>query len=168
MAELAAGHRSLGFPSPAGLYFIDRVFSSFGHVRIRVSEETFQPGQRLGSSDLAQQIRNFLRSYYGPWSIKYVFLVGSYAAVPMRYCFPDPDNHWHEPSNPSVWVGSVPTDVYYADLSLPDSESWDRDGDGFHGEYEQDNPDFLPEVYVGRIPTDRPGSTPRAMVRARM
>jgi hypothetical protein len=107
-----------------------------------------QPG-----SDLAQRIRNFLRANYIPWGIEYVLLVGGYADVPMRYCYPDPENHVHNPADPGVGPGSVPTDAYYADLSFSDAESWDLDGDGFHGEYGQDNPDFLTEVNVGRIPT---------------
>jgi hypothetical protein len=71
----------------------------------------------------------------------------------MRLCYPDPTNHVHDPANPGVGPGSVPTDAYYADLSFSDADSWDLDGDGFHGEYEEDSPDFLAEVNVGRIPT---------------
>jgi hypothetical protein len=107
-----------------------------------------QPG-----GDLAEQMRNFLRSYYGLWGIQYVLLVGDYATVPMRYCYPNPDDHSHNPGNYGNAGGSVPTDFYYADLSFPDAISWDSDGDGYLGEYTHDNPDFLAEVYVGRIPT---------------
>lgn len=107
-----------------------------------------QPG-----GDLAEQIRNFLRSYYGLWGIEYVLIVGDYAMVPMRYCYPDPGDHTHNPGDYGNPGGSVPTDYYYADLSLSDAESWDYDGDGFHGEYLEDAPDFLADVYVGRIPT---------------
>jgi hypothetical protein len=73
----------------------------------------------------------------------------------MRYCYPNPNNHANGAGNPSSWPwsGEVPTDYYYADLSNPDYLSWDSDGDGFYGEYGQDSPDFLAEVYVGRIPT---------------
>lgn len=106
-------------------------------------------------ADLSEQIRNFLRSYYGPWGIQYVLLVGDYATIPMRYCYPDSSNHANGAGDPSAWSwsGDVPTDYYYADLSYPDETSWDSDGDGYYGEYEQDSPDFLAEVYVGRIPT---------------
>ncbi len=107
-----------------------------------------QPG-----ADLAERIRNFLRANYVPWGIEHVLLVGAYADVPMRYCYPDPGNHLHDPWDPGTGPGSVPTDAYYADLSFPDADSWDLDGDGFHGEYGQDDPDFLNEVNVGRIPT---------------
>ena len=111
------------------------------------TEITSQPG-----FDLAEQIRNFLRSYYGSWGIEYVLLVGDYVTIPMRYCYPDPTNHRFDPFD---WTsGEVPTDYYYADLSSGDAESWDLDGDGYYGEYEEDSPDFLTEVYVGRIPTN--------------
>jgi hypothetical protein len=103
-------------------------------------------------SDLAEKIRNFLRNYYGPWGIQFVLIVGDYATVPMRYCFPDPADHSHDPGNYQNAGGSVPTDYYYADLSLPDNLSWDSDLDGYHGEYLDDNPDFLAEIAVGRVP----------------
>jgi len=96
--------------------------------------------------DLAEQIRNFLREYYLSWGIMYVLLVGDYTTVPMRYCSPDPN-----------WLmGTVPTDIYYADLSFPDEDSWDSNHDGYYGSYGLDTPDFLAEVYVGRIPTSDP------------
>jgi hypothetical protein len=113
--------------------------TSLGHVLRTVlitdPEIASQPGV-----DLAEQIRSFLRSYYIPWGIEYILLVGDYVTIPMRYCYPG--------------GSEVPTDCYYADLSDPDTASWDSDGDGFYGEYGQDTPDFLPEVYVGRIPTN--------------
>jgi len=116
--------------------------SSLGYnirfITITDSLITDQPGV-----DLAEQIRNFLRGYYISWGIKYVLIVGDYTTVPMRYCSPDPN----------ALAGTIPTDSYYADLSFPDSESWDSNNDGYYGVYTQDNPDFMPEVYVGRIPT---------------
>ena len=108
-----------------------------------------QPG-----ADLEEQIRNFLREYYAPWGIEYVLFVGDYATVPMRICYPDPSYHVYDPSNPGIIAGGTPSDYYFADLSYPDSVSWDLDGDGFIGEYGQDLPDFLAEVYVGRIPVN--------------
>lgn len=122
-------------------------------VLITDPEIAYQPGY-----DLEEQIRNFLREYYGPWGIEYVLFVGDYATVPMRICYPDSSFHVYDPSDPGLIAPGTPTDHYYSDLSFPDSLSWDLDGDGFVGEYNQDLPDFLPEVYVGRIPindTDR-------------
>jgi hypothetical protein len=112
-------------------------------------EITTQPGV-----DLAERIRNFLRSVYGPWGIEYLLLVGNYATVPMRYCYPDPTNHTFNTGD--IYSGEVPTDYYYADLSWPDALSWDLDGDGFLGEYGQDMPDLLTEISVGRVPTSNP------------
>jgi len=129
--------------------------ASLGYkVRIVFTTDTEITTQAGG--DLAEQIRNFLRTYYGPWGIEYVLLVGDYATVPMRYCYPDSTNHLNGAGNPAAWpwAGDVPTDYYYADLSSPDTLSWDSDGDGFRGECGQDSPDFLAEVYVGRIPTN--------------
>ncbi|NIN01406.1 MAG: hypothetical protein GTO24_25930, partial [candidate division Zixibacteria bacterium] len=107
-------------------------------------------------ADLGERIRNFLRSYYGPWGIEYVLFVGDYATIPMRYCYPDSNTHLNGAGDPAAWpwAGDVPTDYYYADLSGSDADSWDSDGDGYLGEYNQDNPDLLAEVYVGRIPTN--------------
>ena len=107
-------------------------------VTITDSEIASQPGV-----DLAEQIRNFLREYYISWGIKYVLIVGDYTTVPMRYCSPNP--YWLQ--------GTVPTDAYYADLSYSDDESWNSNKDDYYGVYGEDNPDFMPEVYVGRIPT---------------
>jgi hypothetical protein len=116
-------------------------------VKITDSEIANQAGQ-----DLPEKIRNFLRSYYTEWGIKYVLIVGNNATIPMRYCYPDPTNHRFDIFD--YTSGEVPTDYYYADLSESDSDSWDYDGDGYYGEYGHDLPDFYPEVYVGRIPTN--------------
>ncbi|NIM98135.1 MAG: hypothetical protein GTO24_08670, partial [candidate division Zixibacteria bacterium] len=118
-------------------------------VLVTDAEITGQPG-----ADLQEQIRSFLRSYYITWGIEYVLIVGDNATIPMRYCYPDPSNHWNNAGTPNASSGENPTDYYYADLSDPDDVSWDSDGDGYYAEYGQDSPDFLAEVYVGRIPTN--------------
>ncbi len=119
------------------------------YVLITDTEITSQPG-----ADLAEQIRNFLRAYYITWGIEYVLLVGDYATVPMRICYPDPDYHVYDPNDPGLIAPGTPCDHYYADLSFPDAVSWDTDGDGYIGEYGHDDPDFLAEVSVGRIPVN--------------
>jgi hypothetical protein len=72
----------------------------------------------------------------------------------MRICYPDPDYHVYDPSDPGLVAPGTPNDYYFADLSFPDAVSWDSDGDGYHGEYGDDDPDFLAEVAVGRIPVN--------------
>jgi hypothetical protein len=116
-------------------------------VNITDNEITSQTGQ-----DLPEKIRNFLREYYQTWGIKHVLIVGNHATIPMIYCYPDPTNHRFDVFD--YTSGEVPTDYYYADLSTSDADSWDYDGDGYYGEYGEDLPDFFPEVYVGRIPTN--------------
>ena len=91
--------------------------------------------------DLAEKMRNFLRDKYpsNQWGIEDVCLVGSYDDVPMRRC------------EQNTGYGKPETDYYYAELSLPDSQSWDQDGDHKWGE-NSDPIDFYAEVNVGRIP----------------
>jgi parallel beta-helix repeat protein len=84
--------------------------------------------------DKPEQIRNFLIDKYTEWGIKYVLIIGSHQSIPMRYCYPDPNNH-----NSGDW--KIPTDHYYADLT----GDWDADGDGFYGERNEDDVDFYPE-----------------------
>ena len=100
--------------------------------------------------DLVERIRNFLADKYpaSDWGIKYVLIVSDFNTIPMRYCFPDPTNHLFTPDDLWDSSGEVPTDCYYADLT----GDWDSDGDGFYGEYGQDDVDFVAEVWVGRIP----------------
>ncbi len=91
--------------------------------------------------DLAEKMRNFLRDKYpsGEWGIEDVLLVGDYDDVPMRRC-------WQ-----NVGYGYPETDLYYAELSLPDSDSWDANENHQWGE-DSDPIDFYSEVNVGRIP----------------
>lgn len=95
--------------------------------------------------DLAEKIRNFLRDKYPEeeWGILDVCLIGSYDDVPMRK------------TAQSVGYGAPDTDYYYAELSLPDDESWDADQDHQYGE-DSDPIDFHAEVNVGRIPWSDP------------
>jgi hypothetical protein len=91
--------------------------------------------------DLAEKIRNFLRDKYpsSAWGIEDVLLVGHRDNVPMRRTYQDEG------------YGQPETDYYYAELSRPDSLSWDKDKDHMWGE-NSDPIDFYTEVNVGRIP----------------
>ena len=98
------------------------------------------------TTDTQKSIRDFLIANYAAWGTKYVLIVGTHASIPMRTCYPDSTNHLQD------GIHDIPTDYYYADLT----GNWDSDGDGFYGERGQDSVDFVPEVFVGRIPTDGP------------
>lgn len=100
--------------------------------------------------DRTERIRNFLIDSYTNLGTSYALLVGeSYNDdMPMRECWPDPNNHAPDPNeNP------VPTDYYYADLT----GNWDSDGDGYYGEYGDDAVDFAQEISIGRILWSDPG-----------
>lgn len=90
--------------------------------------------------DLQEQIRNFLIDKYESWGIKYVLIVGSRNNIPMRRC------------EPIIWdFGEFYyTDYYYSDIT----GNWDQDNDGKYAEYIDDDVDFIPEISVGRIPSD--------------
>ena len=110
--------------------------------------------------DLSEKIRNYLKDFYKKYKIKYLLLIGepynsksqttksTGGTIPMRYCYPDPNNHNRiEDTNKD---GAVPTDYYYADLT----GNWDFDKDGYFGEYNEDRVDFKNELIVGRVPFD--------------
>jgi len=95
----------------------------------------------------SDEIRNFLKSKYLEWDIKYVLIVGSHRTIPMKECYIEKENE--------EGYYCLPTDHYYAELT----HNWDQDNDGFYGEFDDDiknNIDLLPEISVGRIPFDRP------------
>ncbi len=95
--------------------------------------------------DLAEKMRNFLLEKYptDEWGILDVCLIGAYDDVPMRLCAQN------------AGYGQPETDYYYAELSLPDSQSWDANGNHQYGE-DSDPIDFHAEVNVGRIPWSDP------------
>ncbi len=95
--------------------------------------------------DLAQKIRNFLMDKYptSQWGIEDVLFVGRHTEVPMRKI------------SYEIGYGSPRTDFYYAELSAPDSESWDSNGNGQIGET-ADAIEYYSEINVGRIPWSDP------------
>ena len=93
--------------------------------------------------DTVEKIRNFLREKYPieQWGIKDLCIIGHWDDIPMR-----------ETSQKLGFDGEcAETDFYYAELSFPDDESWDSDGDHRYGE-NSDDIDFYGEITVGRIP----------------
>jgi Peptidase family C25/Propeptide_C25 len=93
-------------------------------------------GSNYTGVDLAQKMRNFLLEKYpsGAWGIEDVCLAAHHSDVPMRQIYDDPD-----------------TDLYFAELSLPDNQSWDANSNGQYLD-SGDSCDFYAEVNVGRIP----------------
>ncbi len=97
-----------------------------------------------GGGTQAEKIRNFLILAYSTWAatdtpLEYVLLGGDDEIVP---CV----NFYIQAGGT---IGYIPSDLFYGGLD----GSWNADGDNLWGEME-DNPDFYPEVAVGRIPGD--------------
>lgn len=97
--------------------------------------------------DTPEKIRNFLREKYpdDQWGIRDVCIIGHWDDIPMR----------KTSQKLSFNDETVETDFYYAELSLPDNESWDSDQDHRYAE-NNDKTDFYSEVTVGRIPWSDP------------
>ena len=136
---VSSGQTSLLIISSQTLEPIIRPFlywkSFLGHTVEFVSTE--QIVSQITGDDKADQIRNFLKEKPG---ITHVLLIGDTDIVPMKILYPDPNKHYGP--------GAVPSDFYFAQLS----GDWDTDGDGFPGEFGNDDVDLIPEISVGRIP----------------
>ncbi len=104
--------------------------------------------------DDQERIRNMIKSYYEEENIQWVLLAGDAQSdlIPIREVLNDDVGFWGQ----SEKVGGdnyKPTDYYYADLT----GTWDNNGNGVYGESTfktggQDEIDWIPEVYVGRLP----------------
>lgn len=112
---------------------------------VRVATEAQWGG---GTGDVAaNRIRSYLASRYLADGIHYVLFIGgpdpATGTVPMKMLWPR--------KNLGTYP-EAPSDYFYADLT----GNWDRDGDGYYGEYDNDfgsgGVDRFPEVIVGRIP----------------
>ncbi len=115
-----------------------------------ITEDAYGSLSGQAPNGRSEKIRKWLKDNYVSLGIKYALLIGDprtdSADVPMKMCWPRHNTTWET----SYLDG--PTDFYYAELS----GDWDKDGDGFFGEYGDDTgsggADKAAEIYVGRIP----------------
>ena len=101
---------------------------------ISISEVSGYPGV-----DLAEQIKNFIIDAKNTWDTEWILLGGDVGIIPARY----------------AWFGandSILTDYYYECLD----DMWDSNSNGRYAERE-DDPDLLPDIYVGRAPVKTAG-----------
>ncbi|HEY5997981.1 MAG TPA: C25 family cysteine peptidase, partial [bacterium] len=130
LAEFAAHKASRGLP-----------------VRI-ATEDDF--GAAAAGRQRANAIREWLRANASALGARYLLLVGDPTPesgdVPMLRAWP------RRGATTNTTYLDAPTDAFYADLS----GSWDLDADGYPGEFRHDGGpggvDFVPELFVGRIP----------------
>ena len=91
-------------------------------------------------------------------NIEYVLLVGFSTDIPWRSLVPfnnDPNSPYNQ-----LDYSPIPSDLYLAELTDPDSLSWNSDGDSYYGEVftanfqplGDDDPDYHADVHLGRIP----------------
>lgn len=77
-------------------------------------------------SDTPEQIRNYIKDMYVDDAPLYALLLGDMDIIPMRY--------YGDDTNPSK--SDIPTDLYYACID---------------GDWDENDPDLLADVYVGRV-----------------
>ncbi len=106
--------------------------------------------------DTQQKLRNYLRA--NMVDIEFALLVGFSTDMPWRDLVPfnndpnSPYNNWD--------YSPIPGDLYLAELTDPDSLSWNSDGDAYYGEVfdanfqpvGDDDPDYHADIHLGRIP----------------
>ena len=106
--------------------------------------------------DIQEKFRNYLRANMA--DIEYALLVGFSSDMPWRNLVPfnnDPDSPWD-----NLDYSPIPSDLYLAELTDPDSLSWNSDRDSFYGEVYDENfqpvgedaPDYHADIRLGRIP----------------
>lgn len=107
-----------------------------------ISVETIS--NQYSGIDLQDKIRNGIIDFYQSSNVSHVTLVGDVNRLPDRKLFAfDCQYGAYDDEN------DIPADIYYSGLN----GNWDENGNGIYGELD-DNPDFLPEVFVSRIPAD--------------
>lgn len=110
----------------------------------------------INGIDIQEKFRNYLRA--NMVNIEYALLVGFSSDMPWRNLVPfnnDPDSPWD-----NLDYSPIPSDLYLAELTDPDSLSWNSDRDSFYGEvYDEnfqpvgeDDPDYHADIRLGRIP----------------
>lgn len=95
--------------------------------------------QAIAGRDVAEQIRNYIKTVYAEGTLRYVVLGGDVEQVPSRHAV-------YNPGFPTERV--VVTDFYFSALD----GDFDADGDGIFGEHRDDAPDLEPDVAIGRVP----------------
>jgi hypothetical protein len=114
--------------------------------------------ERYGpATDTPEMIRNMIKWYYDRENIQWVLLAADaeVGLLPMREVY-NPDVLEVNPQKSETSGGDntyKPTDFYYADLT----GDWDKNENGKWGESQlktgnTDEIDWIPEVYVGRLP----------------
>jgi hypothetical protein len=86
------------------------------------------------------KIKNCLFYYYKNRGLKWVLLGGDSNIIPVQYCHMYYENEYN----------NIPADLFYA--CYDNTFNWNADGDNIVGEYDNDNIDLSPEIFISRVP----------------
>lgn len=108
-----------------------------------VTYESIQAAYPVSPANPATSVREFIKDYYANHGTQYVLLGADVSLIPTRLA----STEWMAWDAPGG-MSSHSADVYYACLD----GTWNLDGDQYFGEWQTDDVDLEPEVYVGRVP----------------
>jgi hypothetical protein len=100
-----------------------------------------------GINDEAGKLRQYLSDAYQDCTV-WALLAGDHSIVPVRYGASEDNCGWYSSS-----YQRIPADLYFADFNGDwNVDGTDSDGNIRYGEPYDDNPDYNPEIFVGRLP----------------
>jgi len=112
-----------------------------------------------------EEIKMYLFDNVLRWDTKYVLLAGGHKGQTHEWYVPDFRSHCWNPADAYVppYDETYSSDLYFATIYTTDSsgqlrmDTWDSNGNGVYGEGPNmpsgaDDPDFYPDVYLGRLP----------------
>lgn len=112
-----------------GIVTIEDIFNDYDGDQLFDGDDIF---------DNAGKLRQYLYEAYTQGTV-YALLAGDFPLMPIRYgCSANNTNNEN-------YV--IPTDLYFADFN----GNWNADHDDCYGEPTEDNPDYVPEIFIGRL-----------------
>lgn len=110
-----------------------------------LSDPAYSSGDLIsGINDDAGKLRQYLTEAYQNGTV-YALFGGDRSVIPIRYA----DANYNGVGGPE---SIIPGDLYFSDLT----GNWNTDGDTYYGERIQDNVDYNPEMFVGRMLVNKP------------
>jgi hypothetical protein len=104
--------------------------------------------------DKPEKIKYFIENALEEWGIKYVLLVGGMKGQLRKWYVPVRYSRTRNPFDIEHLEKFFVTDLYYADIYDSDGHfsDWDTNNNLIIAEFPEDEPDYLPDVSVGRLP----------------
>jgi hypothetical protein len=122
---------------------------------IKTTEQIYN--QYVQGRDEPEKIKLCIHDMKETYNISYVLLAGGRKGQTFDWYIPE-----RLSNNDDGWEAGYACDLYYADIYKIENdqlvfEDWDSNGNGIFAEWsyikqQRDEPDYYPDVYVGRIP----------------